>query len=447
MQPSTRETLAGAASRVVEHATCLGCGCACDDIVVVVADERIAEARHACALGVAWFGDGDLPSRCLVRGRDTSLEEALDEVAELLWRAGAPLVYLAPELSCEAQREGIALADALHATLDSVTSDSARASLLAAQERGRASATLGEIRNRADVVLFWGVDPAARYPRYTSRYAPEPAGLYLPDGRRSRVVVAVDVGAAHGPADADLRVIVSPDDEVTTLIALRAIVTSTARVGGARPESAPWARARELATPLLDARYAVIVHDAESSTGDDPDCADALIALAQALNGPTRCALSTLRAGGNRSGADAVATSQTGYPTAIDFARGYPRYRPYDGTADARIPLGEADALLVIGAAALIPVTLTTLLPYPLHALIGPRASESVLATTAVIVIDSGVAGIHEGGTALRMDDVPLPLRPSLAGARETRRVVRAVRERVQVRRLREPGMSGGASP
>jgi hypothetical protein len=27
---------------------------------------------------------------------------------------------------------------------------------------------------------------------------------------------------------------------------------------------------------------------------------------------------------------------------------------------------------------------------------------------------DTGVAGIHEGGMALRMDDVPLPLRPSL---------------------------------
>jgi formylmethanofuran dehydrogenase subunit B len=449
MEPATRETLAGATARIVEHATCLGCGCACDDIDVVVAGERIVEARRACPLGVAWFGDGRLPSQCLMRGSDASLEKALDEVAELLGRASAPLIYLAPDLSCEAQREGIALADALHAALDSVTSESTLSSLLAAQERGRAAATLGEIRNRADVVLFWGVDPAARYPRYWSRYAPEPAGLYLPDGRRSRVVVAVDVGAARGPADADLRVAVSPDDEVATLIALRAIVTTTARVGGARPDSAPWARARTLAPALLDARYAAIVHDGESSAGDDPDRADALIALAQALNGPTRCALSTLRAGGNRSGADAVATSQTGYPMAIDFARGHPRYRPYDGAAGARLQAGEADALLVIGATSLIPARLTTQFARVPRALIGPRASESALATGAAVVIDSGVAGIHEGGTALRMDDVSLPLRPSLAGGgpRETRPVVREVRERVQARRMRDAGASRGASP
>jgi formylmethanofuran dehydrogenase subunit B len=263
-------------------------------------------------------------------------------------------------------------------------------------------------------------------------------GLYLPAGRRSRFVIAVDVGAAHGPGDADLRVAVAPDDEVATLIALRAIITTTERVGSSRPESAAWARARELAPALLDAHYAAIVHESERTAGDDPDRADALIALAQALNGPTRCALSTLRAGGNRSGADAVATSQTGYPTAIDFARGYPRYRPYDGTAGARVSLGEADALLVIGSPALLPADLATLLTRVPRALIGPRASESVLARGAAVVIDTGVAGIHDGGTALRMDDVSLPLRPSLAGPRETRSTVQGVRERVLARGMRK---------
>ena len=58
-------------------------------------------------------------------------------------------------------------------------------------------------------------------------------------------------------------------------------------------------------------------------------------------------------------------------------------------------------------------------------AVIGPRASESPLAG-ATALIDTGVAGIHEGGTAIRMDDVPLPLRPSIAGRRSAADVVRA---------------------
>ena len=74
--------------------------------------------------------------------------------------ARAPLVYLAPDLSCEAQRSGVAIADALGARLDSVTSATVMRSVLAQQERGRAGATLGEVRNRADTIVFWGVYPS-----------------------------------------------------------------------------------------------------------------------------------------------------------------------------------------------------------------------------------------------------------------------------------------------
>jgi formylmethanofuran dehydrogenase subunit B len=90
---------------------------------------------------------------------------------------------------------------------------------------------------------------------------------------------------------------------------------------------------------------------------------------------------------------------------------------------------------------------LTTLFTHLPRALIGPRASESALAPGAAVVIDSGVAGIHEGGTALRMDDVSLPLRPSLAGPRDTRGVVKGMRERAQARRMRDTGAVRGASP
>src|SRR2546422_9823207 len=44
--------------RTVAHVTCLGCGCACDDIAVVVERDRIASLENACPLGQAWFGDG-----------------------------------------------------------------------------------------------------------------------------------------------------------------------------------------------------------------------------------------------------------------------------------------------------------------------------------------------------------------------------------------------------
>ena len=423
------------APRVVPHATCLGCGCACDDIEVVVTGGRIVEARRACPLGLAWFGDGSVPTRVLVEGGEVDTPVAIDAVARMLLRARRPLVYLAPELSCEAQREVIGLADAVRALLDTVSTDTVLPSILAMQERGRASATLGEVRNRADVLVWWGVDPDARYPRYPTRYAPQPIGLQVPEGRRSRRVIAIDVDEARGPEDADVRVAVSPSDEVATLTVLRALLAERAPTAAAGTGE-PWTNARAIAAAIGQARYVVVAADAEPSPGRDPARAAALIAWTQALNGPTRAALSTLRAGGNRSGADAVLTSQTGYPNAVDFARGHPRYVPHDGAA-ARLARGGIDAVLIVGQADRAPDVLRATSSAPL-AVIGPRASEVAGATVA---IDTGVAGIHAGGTAMRLDDVPLPLRPALDHVPDPARVLRALRDRTaRLRRTDEGG-------
>ena len=82
---------------------------------------------------------------------------------------------------------------------------------------------------------------------------------------------------------------------------------------------------------LLSGRYVALVYDAEPDErpARSPQRFDALGALGRALNERTRCAAIALRAGGNRSGADSVLTSHTGYPMAVDFARGYPRYGPH----------------------------------------------------------------------------------------------------------------------
>ena len=410
----------------VEHVTCLGCGCACDDITVVVQRGRVAEAQRACALGAAWFGDGRVPDEIRIRGRAGTLERAIAEAAKLLSDAERPLVYLAGDVSCEVQRDAVAIADRLRGAIDSLAGTAAPG-LLAAQRRGRAGATLGELRQRADLVVFWGVDPGARYPRYGARYAVDPVGLAAPGGRKSRRVIAVDVGDARGPADADGRVTIPPAAELDALGVMRATVQ-----GRFIRTDAPLGGVIALVHDMTRARYVALVADAEPGpTPSDPDRAEALIALAQALNGPTRCALSTLRGGGNRSGADAVLTWQTGFPFAVDFGRGYPTYRPHAGAAE-RLAVRDVDAALVIGAPATLPAAVAEGLAGIATVAIGPRASTA--AWKPVVAVDTGVAGIHEGGTAFRMDDVPLPLRPALEGAdvRSAAATVRGLRERLE---------------
>jgi formylmethanofuran dehydrogenase subunit B len=412
----------------VEHVTCLGCGCGCDDITVTVQEGRIVEAIAACPVGRAWFGDGSGPSEVLRSGKPAALDDALSEAATVLAKSrGRLLVYLAPDVTTQAQRAAVTLADLLRGAVDSATSEAAAGGLLAAQRRGRATATLGEIRNRADVLLFWGVDPSQRYPRFLSRYALEPVGTQVPKGRAGRFAIAVSIGADKGPSGADLTITLEPSEEIAALSLMRAVVLDHP----ARDLSPNLTRAVGLVGRLTAARYAVLVHDAEPTAEPrNPLRVEGLIALVQALNGPTRAALSSLRAGGNRVGAESVLTWQTGYPFAVDHSRGHPRYMPGDRGLD-RLARGGFTAALVVGSPPLDGEVVAALGSIE-TVTIGPRASQAPF--TARVAIDTGVAGIHEAGTAYRMDEVPLSLRPPLTGQRSAVQTLHALTQAVRTR-------------
>jgi formylmethanofuran dehydrogenase subunit B len=411
--------------------TCLGCGCGCDDLQIELHAGRITSITPPCPLALAWFGDGRVPDRVLVSGRAVAEDEAVAAAAELLAQAkGRVLVVLAPDLTTEAQRGAVALADLLRATVDSATSPTAAEGLLAAQRRGRAAATLGEIRNRADVLLFWGTDPSAPYPRYLERYALAPAGTQVP-GRAARTVISVSVGADRGPAQADLELSLTPEEELDALSAIRATVLGNRL--GELPDR--FAVAAEIGTRLLGARYAAVIHDGEpGAERRSPYRSEGLLALAQALNHTTRAALSTLRAGGNRTGAEAVLTWQTGYPMGVDFTSGVPRYQPALRGLD-RVAGGAFELLLLAGSAAALSDPARKALARHAAVVIGPGASRARLDLR--VAIDTGVAGIHEPGIGYRMDEVPLPLTPPLPGMRTAAGMLQAVLDAIRVRLTR----------
>ena len=412
----------------VDHVVCLGCGCGCDDITVTVNAGRIVDATPSCPIGRAWFGDGTVPSEIVAQGRTVSIEAALTEAAALLVEArDRCLLYLGPDLSSEAQRATLGLADLLGASVDSATSTTAATGLTAMQRRGRTGSTLGEIRNRGDVLLFWGVDPAERYPRFLSRYALEPIGTQVPQGRKGRYVISVSVGADRGLKDADLSLELEAGEEIPALSLMRAAVLGN---NVAQP-SDRLGQIIGIAKRLTQSRYAVIVHDAEpSAERRDPLRVEGLLALAQALNETTRATLSSLRAGGNRTGADAVLTWQTGYPFAVDYSRGHPRYTPGDRGLD-RLASGVVRVVLLAGAPALDGLSSKSLSGTSIVA-IGPRASQASFPTT--VAIDTGVAGIHDSGMAYRMDEVPLPLRPPLGGQRSAAETITSLTAAVRAR-------------
>lgn len=110
---------------VVKNATCTFCGCVCDDIELHADAERIVKTKHACSLGEAWFRNHTaehLYPDALIDGREATVDEAIKVTAKYLRDAHMPLVYGLSNVTCEAQREAVHLAEIVRGVVDSHTS-------------------------------------------------------------------------------------------------------------------------------------------------------------------------------------------------------------------------------------------------------------------------------------------------------------------------------------
>src|SRR4051794_4560298 len=271
-----------------ERATCGGCGLVCTGIEVV---EAGIELRGTCELGAAWFAERLAPPPPLARvdGRDAPLDEALDEAAAILRAARAPLVCGLTQTTIEAQREAVAIAAAVGATIDP------GASALAFQELGASTATIGEIP-RARLVVVWRADPKATHPL-----------LDLP-----RPLVVVADGPTATAAEADELVTVPAELAVEALWTLRALVRGVPASAGL--DLGP------LAERLRGSPHTVLLHD----VGDHLE-AFALHALVRDVAPLSHLVTLRLRRDFNAAGAEDVLTWRTGHPGAVSFASGQPR--------------------------------------------------------------------------------------------------------------------------
>ena len=110
---------------IINNATCTFCGCVCDDIQLHHDEMRIHKANKACVLGTAWFLNHTAEKKypmALIDGRPASLDDAVEAAANYLYDAHMPLVYGLSNVTCEAQRESVALAELIGGVVDSHTS-------------------------------------------------------------------------------------------------------------------------------------------------------------------------------------------------------------------------------------------------------------------------------------------------------------------------------------
>ncbi len=449
---------------VIGSVACPVCGCVCDDIEITVEDGRVINNKNGCALSNAKFlnfnnehrihkpmarKDGELV--------EVSIEEAVHRTAQILVNATYPLLYGWSCTSCEAQRIGVELAEEVGGVFDNTSTVCHGPSVLGMQEVGIPSCTLGQVRHRADLILYWGCDPWSSHPRHMQRYTSFAEGRFedsqwrvyqqklkdsaiqksleagggsrtaevfpvvQPDGsldqlpeamnREGRRLVVVDVRKTLTAAMADLFVQIEPNKDFEVIQALRALVKDqeldVESVAGVSVEYLT-----EVADALVNCTFGVIFFGMglTQSEGKSRNI-EAALGLVRDLNFFTKFSIMPMRGHFNVTGSNIVSTWQTGFPFGVDFSLGYPRYNPGETSVVEILNRGESDAFLAVASdpvAGFPKSAVEQLVKNPLI-VIDPHFNASSL--VANVVFPSAVVGIEVEGTAYRMDRVPLPLK------------------------------------
>jgi formylmethanofuran dehydrogenase subunit B len=387
-------------------ATCAGCGCGCDDIEIAVAAGALERATRTCPLGDEWFAErtADPPPPARVDGREADFAEAVEASAAILAEARLPLVCGLGQTDCESQSAAVALAEALGAVIDPVDDGAVGA---ASQAIGLSTATFGELRDRAELVVAWRADPVTSNPRLLPRLRLDRAGR-----AGGRTLVVVDAGRTPTAEQADEFIELPRGLEFEALWALRALVR---KVPLDRDLAArlPLEVLERLADRLRACNYGAVLQGPAAYAN-----ALALLALVRDLARVAHVVALPLRREAGARGAEDVLAWQTGYPAAVSFARGHPRARPGEFSAAGLLERAETDAAVIVGFDALRhlpPLAADHLRRIP-TIVVDPRATET--AAAARVAFATAASGVHREGTAHRMDGVPVALRAPLPSDR-----------------------------
>jgi formylmethanofuran dehydrogenase subunit B len=174
--------------------TCTGCALLCEDIEVVLENGRIKESRNACRRGAARFRGCKNRLAPFVNNKQTDIDTAIKKAAEILKNAKSPMLFGWSNSTCEAHVKGIQLAKKLNAAIDDTSSFCQGLLIERALHKKFRTCSLEDVRNKADVLVYWGSDAQDSQPRHLSRFSVFPRGESRQRGyEEDRLAIAIDV--------------------------------------------------------------------------------------------------------------------------------------------------------------------------------------------------------------------------------------------------------------
>jgi formylmethanofuran dehydrogenase subunit B len=329
------------------------CGIASDDLKIQVDGVRLSVLENGDAVTTPGFEAplGDTSPR--VGGQPVELEDAVAKAAELLRGAKLPL-FSGFGSDVNDTRAALSLLDKCRGVFDQMRAEGGMRNLAVLQDSGWVACTLGELKNRVDVLVSFGTDIEAHFPRFFERFVWTPATLFDQDTKQREVIYigpAPSGNAATSPDGRAPKVIPCAPEALPDVAAALNALAKGATLQAENIGGVPVAELSALIERLRQARYSVFTWAAGQLNFPHAELAIQQVCQAiVALNKTTRSSALPLGGQDGDRTASQVCAWISSYPTRVGYLRGYPEHDPYHYAGARLLENGEADALVWVNS-------------------------------------------------------------------------------------------------
>ena len=388
---------------------CTACSLLCDDIEIESEDNHITNVYTACRKGLSRIQTCNESMTCTLDGEETDINTAISEAASILKNVKNPLIFGLGNSTEGAQKKGIELAKQLNANLDD-TSSFCQGPVIESIIKGEIqnTCTLDDVRNNADVIIYWGADPANSHPRHLSKYTYFPRGKNRQKGYdEDRTAIAIDIRESSTVEICGNKSYLIPPQKDEELI--DALID--ALTGKVPKVSFDFNKKRilKLANILKKARYGVIF--VGLGLVYSLDNLDPLKRLLDKLNEVSEFYLTPMVGHYNMRGFNQNLFDETGYINRVKFEDSEVKHGNEYSVVEL-LKTKSVDSAVIIGSDPMcsLPGTIAKNLNEIPVITIDP--CETLTSRKSKINIPSALSGVECGGSAIRMDGVRVEFEP-----------------------------------
>ncbi|MHA1150146.1 MAG: formylmethanofuran dehydrogenase subunit B [Promethearchaeota archaeon] len=404
---------------------CTGCSLLCDDVIVRTDGIFIDEIVGACIKGTERF------EQCTAKNRITTpfihekgekksvkLDVALEKVAQILKNSSKPILYGFSNSSCQAQLKGMKLAAKINGFIDSNAIICQGKVLNASKEQGLTLTTLTEVINKADLLVFWGANPAESIPRLLNKTIFS-RGKFRMTGREIRTLIIIDpvkTASFNSMGVRDVALLIKPNKDYELIASLKEECCTQDSIPSGGVAGLDADDMKRLLLHLSGAENGVIfIGQGLLRRQNGHDLLKELLELVEMINQrQTKGRLSVILMGGhfNMMGFDHVGLSNYGKNHSLQFLN--EKIVDNEDTIVKKIQNEDFDCSLIVGTDPIshFPLKLSKkLASKPMIAIDNRKSATTSLAD---VVIPSAITGIETDGLAYRLDHVPIELKKIL---------------------------------